>query len=252
MVVLREGAKGIEVRKLQIMLNRALGGAVSIYADGHFGKKTKDALIQFQKMKNLTPDGIAGGKTFSALGYKATAKADSEPANTEFVNPWFDIVKAEMGVSENSTPGKDNARIIEYHATTTLKAKHDEVPWCSSFVNWVMVQAGYKGTDNALAKSWATWGVPVTTPVIGDIVVIKRKSKSSDSATGSSTGYHVAFFIAKSSSSITLIGGNQGDKVKRSNFYLRSYEVVAYRRPNLKLYGLPPAGIYKHSNTLIA
>lgn len=63
------------------------------------------------------------------------------------------IAKAEMGIYENSAPGKHNKRIIEYHAVTTLKATTDETPWCSSFVNWVVKQAGYKGTDSALAKS---------------------------------------------------------------------------------------------------
>jgi hypothetical protein len=46
----------------------------------------------------------------------------------------YEIAKAELGTTE--VPGtQNNPRILEYHATTTLKATTDEVPWCSSFVN---------------------------------------------------------------------------------------------------------------------
>ena len=46
------------------MLNK-LG--YDVYADKYFGKDTKDALIEFQKKKKLTPDGIAGPSTIQAL-----------------------------------------------------------------------------------------------------------------------------------------------------------------------------------------
>ena len=52
---------------------------------------------------------------------------------------WLEIALKEVGVSE--IKGGENKRILEYHASTTLKAKEDEIPWCSSFVNWCMVQA---------------------------------------------------------------------------------------------------------------
>lgn len=63
--VLRVGDKNKEVRIMQTCLKR-LGYQV-IKIDGHYGKRTQQALIQFQKDYNLTPDGIVGGNTYSAL-----------------------------------------------------------------------------------------------------------------------------------------------------------------------------------------
>ena len=207
--------------------------------DGHFGPSTLKAVLHFQKINGLSADGVVGAKTWALLMAQATPTADnhhSQPLTP--LAPWFDIATAEMGISE--IPGvKHHQRIIEYHATTTLKATTDEVPWCSSFVNWVMAQAGLKGTNSALAKSWADWGVAIVKPLKGDIVVIRRKGKTQDAATGSATGYHVGFYLNGSPAVISILGGNQGDQVKKSNFLLRSYEIVAYRRPKIRRLGLP-------------
>ncbi|WP_224984859.1 TIGR02594 family protein [Geomonas agri] len=67
--------------------------------------------------------------------------------------PWMGIARKEIGQKEVAGH-RDNPRILSYHATTTLKATDDETPWCSSFVNWCLKQAGVKGTDSAAATSW--------------------------------------------------------------------------------------------------
>lgn len=229
MATLRLGSKGNDVIKLQLLLNKYMKPTPNLKADGNFGNNTKKALIQFQKDSKLTADGVAGGNTWKALGVKPkSTTASSLPTPNA---PWYDIAKAELGITEISEPGKHNQRILEYHATTTLGAKTDEVAWCSSFVNWVMTQSGIKGTNNALAMSWSNWGLAVNVPFKGVVVVIKRKNRTSDASTGSSTGYHVGFYESSTSETITILGGNQSDKVKSSTFYLRSYEVVAYRKP---------------------
>lgn len=240
MNVLRKGSKGSDVTALQIALNKNLQPSPYLPLDGQFGLKTFEALKLFQVQEKLTADGVAGKKTWRALGLMRVASvAPPVLASTNTFAPWFNIALSENGVSEIKTKGIHNGKIIEYHSTTTLGAKTDEIPWCSSFVNWVMIAAGYKGTNNALAKSWASWGALVSTPFPGAITVIKRKNKGSDTATGSSTGYHVAFFVSLSPTKIRLLGGNQGDKVKESGFMLRSYEVVGYRKPLFKTIGAP-------------
>ena len=94
-----------------------------------------------------------------------------------------------------------------------------------------MKQAGYQGTNNALASSWITWGHEAKPPRAGAIMVIKRKGANSDHATGSSTGNHVGFFVSSSGSHLRLLGGNQGDSVKYSNFVLSAYDIRASRWP---------------------
>jgi uncharacterized protein (TIGR02594 family) len=140
------------------------------------------------------------------------------------------IAEKEIGVKEVDGPA-NNQRVIQYHATTTLKATEDSVPWCASFVNWCVTQAGIKGTNSAAAKSWLGWGEPLVEPEEGCVCVIRQKHNGSDPTTGSASGYHVAFWVKESDGRVFLLGGNQGDQVKISSFGLGGYEICGYRRP---------------------
>lgn len=62
--VIRKGAAGQAVFLLQSFLARK---GYTINVDGIFGNGTEQALKTFQKENNLTPDGIAGPKTWEAL-----------------------------------------------------------------------------------------------------------------------------------------------------------------------------------------
>jgi len=130
---------------------------------------------------------------------------------------WLAVAKQEVGVKER--PGMaDNPRIIQYHATTTLRATDDEVPWCSSFVNWCFAQRGYTGTRSAAARSWINWGARLDRPVLGCVVVMTR--------TG---GGHVGFYMGEDDSHVLVLGGNQDDAVN-----IRKYpksRVIGYRLP---------------------
>ena len=141
------------------------------------------------------------------------------------------LIIAEAEVGQHEIKNGENERIVAYHATTTLKATDDETPWCSSFVNWCVTQAGFKGTNNALAKSWLKWGVELAKPDLGCICVIKQHKAESDNSTGTSTGYHVAFWLGEVDGRVKLLGGNQSDQVKISTFGLKSYDIIGYRIP---------------------
>lgn len=119
------------------------------------------------------------------------------------------VVKLEIGQKENTSKTEHNPRIIEYHSTTG-KFKTDEIAWCSSFVNWVMEEAGYKGTGSASALSWKNWGKSTGGEIVyGAIAVIDY---------GKGKG-HVGFVTAVDGDNVTvLLGGNQSDQVKESKF----------------------------------
>ncbi len=232
MTMRKVGDRGVEVRKIQLLLSTALGAVAGMNADGVFGPRTHDAVVRFQRSKGLGADGVVGPDTRAALGLKP--EASSKPASGSSPDaPWMDIAIAELGIHEDAAPGKHNQRVLEYHQTTTLKATTDETPWCSSFVNWVMIRAGQRGTNNALAKSWLNWGRALETPKAGAILVIQRKTTGFDSATGSWTGFHVAFFVSATPSHLQLLGGNQGHqgKVKYSNYLLSAYDLRGARWP---------------------
>lgn len=133
---------------------------------------------------------------------------------------WLLAAEREIGIKEISGP-KDNARIVEYAACTSLKADDDETPWCSSFINWCFQAVDLVGTDSAAARSWLKWGTGIEKPVEGCVVVLKR---------GAPPSGHVALYIRdKDKDHITCLGGNQGNQVKFSH-YPKS-DVLGYRWP---------------------
>ena len=153
MQILKTGAIGNNVIKLQILLNGHLNPGIRIKNDGHFGNQTQKAVKAFQKKKGLEVDEMVGPETWSALS------------------------------GNNKT---------------------------------------HMNTQNTVESS-----------------IIKRINKKTDSQTGSLTGYHVGFYITANKAAISLLGGNQGNAVKKSVFMLRSYEIVAYRRPVNPNLGVP-------------
>ena len=131
--------------------------------------------------------------------------------------PWMDIAEAEIG--EEEITGGENPRIIAYHAATTLGADEDEVPWCSSFVCWVLKQSGYKSTKSAWARSYEAYGTKLTEPKVGCIVVFNW---------GNGTG-HVGFVTAFTATTVTVLGGNQSNSVNETRFSRAN--VSAWRWP---------------------
>jgi len=232
MATLKLHDRGPEVKKIQLLLNSLSVPSPRLKVDGDFGQRTHRAVVEFQRQKGLTPDGQVGAKTRAALGLKSIPAPAPAPQGIAPNAPWMDIAIAELGVHEDSAPGKHSSRIVEYHQTTTLKATDDETPWCSSFVNWVIRQSGRSGTNSAAAKSWLNWGTETTDPTAGTVIVIKKKTAGYSQATGSTSGFHVGFFISQSTTHVRILGGNQSDTVKYSNFALASFEIKGYRIPN--------------------
>ena len=73
-MLLREGSKGEDVKKLQSKLG--------LSADGIFGRNTADAVRNFQTKNGLNPDGIVGPKTWQTImgeGLVIPPQAPSQP-----------------------------------------------------------------------------------------------------------------------------------------------------------------------------
>lgn len=131
---------------------------------------------------------------------------------------WYGIAWKERGVEEIAGP-KSNPRVLEYQSATD--DKHDDaVPWCSSFVNWCMRQAGQKRTGSAAARSWLSYGRKIDAPTRGCIVVFDR---------GGPPHGHVSFFVSRDGDFLRVLGGNQGDRVQISRY--EAARVLGYRMP---------------------
>lgn len=153
-------------------------------------------------------------KLFSKISVKPQVKTPEVKAG------WILLAEKELGNKEIAG-SKHNPRIIEYHKATTLKATADEVSWCAAFVNWCLRESGELGTGRADARSFLNWGVRVSEPKLGDVVVFWRGNKNGWQG-------HVGFFVEENASSIKVLGGNQGDQVCYA-WYDKS-KLLGYRR----------------------
>jgi peptidoglycan hydrolase-like protein with peptidoglycan-binding domain len=63
--VLQEGMSGIDVSRVQNILKFL--GIASLTADGIFGPATKEGVERYQRMLELTQDGIVGKETWANL-----------------------------------------------------------------------------------------------------------------------------------------------------------------------------------------
>jgi hypothetical protein len=70
---LKQGCVLPSVTALQILLNRTRKHN-KIQVDGTFGPNTRNAVIEFQRMKHISPDGIVGMKTWPLLSQQSGLK----------------------------------------------------------------------------------------------------------------------------------------------------------------------------------
>lgn len=83
-----------------------------------------------------------------------------------------------------------------------ITVKDDETAWCGTEMADAMVAAGIEPPSIAVrAKSWATWGIPVT-PRLGAILVFGRDG-----------GGHVGQYVGEDKTRFYVLGGNQSNMV---------------------------------------
>lgn len=124
------------------------------------------------------------------------------------MNTLLQTAFSQYGVTEISG-ASHNPTIVNYFKTIGHKwVTTDETAWCSAFANWVALKAGKKGSGKLDARSWLKTGNTTYRPVLGDVVVFWRESKSSWKG-------HVGFFIGYSEDNryIYVLGGNQSNQV---------------------------------------
>jgi len=121
----------------------------------------------------------------------------------------YNIAKRYMGLHERKHTGKLR-RYIGVNPRRT--------PWCGAFVATVSKRAGKKVPNGHLkAASWKRVGkgVSLKNARKGDLVIIRTKR-----------GYHVGFYAGRKNGRVQVLGGNQSNMVKISNYRLGSVRSV--------------------------
>lgn len=104
---------------------------------------------------------------------------------------------------------------------------HDEIPWCSAFVNGIAWELRLPRSKSAAARSWLGVGEAIELSLATAehcIVILKRGTNPAQG--------HVGFFAGIDDASgehrVRIIGGNQGNQVSIATFPER--DVIGVRR----------------------
>lgn len=146
-------------------------------------------------------------------------------------------------LNTNEIPGpKSNPEILKLAETAGVRDiyKNDDVAWCAVAQSAICITAHkelpFTGFDRLRAASFLKFGIPVTEPVLGDILVFTR--------TG---GGHVGMYVGEDKDCYHVVGGNQSNQYNVTRI-LKS-RLSGARRPkynvmpkSAKRYFLSPTG----------
>ena len=147
--------------------------------------------------------------------------------------PWFKFAYEHYGEKEIKG-GKDNPFIRHLWAAIDFGERPDEVPWCSIFVNAMLVAVGRPGTGSPMAITFEKYGAAVnlTDVQLGDTVVLHRFNAAHYVDHPHDWRRHVGFFAGLHADGkvVRLLGGNQHDMVCEADF--PTSRITAIRRPS--------------------
>lgn len=132
--------------------------------------------------------------------------------------------------------------VVERYIEEVSGERHDAITtaWCAYWVGAKLQHAGLKSTKSGMARSYLKYGKKVSEEDwrVGDIVVTWRGAND-DGVTG-----HVGLLLKWSTTSVTLLGGNQGDAVSIQTFPRRRKEKGSGKTKDLILGVRRPEGTF--------
>ncbi len=156
-IPLRRGTIGADVQLLQIRLNRISKNYPAIpkifLTDGVFGPETEDAVIEFQRVFNLTPDGIVGPATW----YRVLSIFNAVKRLNEITSEGLRLEEVSSKFSETLSEGMSGRDVLAFQYYLAYIGEFVEsIP--SIPVDGVFGPA----TRVALEAFQRTYGLPVT------------------------------------------------------------------------------------------
>jgi uncharacterized protein (TIGR02594 family) len=134
----------------------------------------------------------------------------------------LDCASQYLGLKE--VPGHEaNPAILAMLKLDADWPEDDSVPWCSGFAAWVAFNMGLTRSNSLRARSWLRVGTEVSPEKAnGNCVVIFSRGRWAPGPEVIKAPGHVAFFdsVDIECRSVTVVGGNQGDKVSRKSYPL--------------------------------
>ncbi len=132
----------------------------------------------------------------------------------------FDLAQRFVGIKE--LPGdKDTPFILAMLQLDASWPAHDEVAWCSAFVNFVCHLLRLPRSKSLAARSWLTVGkaIALEDAQVGfDVVVLKRGLDGSPGPEVLNAPGHVGLFGGREGDRVLLLAGNQGNAVSLAPF----------------------------------
>lgn len=146
---------------------------------------------------------------------RAWESANLTGNTAQFTTP-YQVARHYIGVKE--IPGKKhNGVILNFYRRLVISIFDDETPWCSTFVNFCALEAGFERTGKLNARSWLDIGERIARPQDarqGDVIIFERGT----------TGWegHVAFIesLDRERQTARCLGGNQSDQVNIATYSL--------------------------------
>lgn len=263
MTTIKRGHRNIdEVKEVQRLLN--LSGA-KLSGTGWFGKETESAVKAFQTKIGVKVTGQVDAGTMAAL--KALESPDY--AEVKSGNPAYEQAKKYTGKKESDSSFNKHMssfwKLVKLPNYKTITGA--SFAWCALFIVAMNSEVGQDYVASASAKRqaaegvevvWQTQGIPQ-----GAVIHINHNAKNAktyeehEKACKSSSGNHVGFAdgycapsdyfssdvqlykdssgytrakaLAKKGSVVAILGGNQGNMVKRSIYDAR--EICEVRWP---------------------
>ena len=118
---------------------------------------------------------------------------------------WLKIAWAEQGKGDENSDSVQS-RLAEYSKSfPTPPSTTPHRDWSPDFVNWALKNEGYQGVTSDDKSAWLKYGVHLSEPREGCIVVLRRPDEEAP--------FHVGFYLDTTGDTVSVLGGNVDSKV---------------------------------------
>lgn len=132
----------------------------------------------------------------------------------------YDLAKRYVGVFERSDGDHPLIQFWLSLCGFSLDA-HDEIAWCSAFVNGMAWELGLPRSSSAAARSWLKIGTPIPLAQAEpgfDVVILRRGEGAQPGPEVVAAPGHVGFYGGIVGDAVRVRGGNQANSVSDATF----------------------------------